>query len=89
MRTHPEPTELDLALAARSPSDPRVADSCRAGRVALGARVRLGRFGLARNLAGVVELVDTQDLGSCGLARGGSNPSARTRNYPRDNDETG
>jgi hypothetical protein len=29
--------------------------------------------------AGVVELVDTQDLGSCGESRGGSSPSARTR----------
>ena len=28
--------------------------------------------------AGVVELVDTQDLGSCDKSRGGSNPSART-----------
>ena len=28
--------------------------------------------------AGVVELVDTQDLGSCDASRGGSNPSART-----------
>jgi hypothetical protein len=28
--------------------------------------------------AGVVELVDTQDLGSCDESRGGSNPSART-----------
>ncbi len=28
--------------------------------------------------AGVVELVDTLDLGSSGLRRGGSNPSART-----------
>jgi hypothetical protein len=26
-----------------------------------------------------VELVDTQDLGSCGETRGGSSPSARTR----------
>ena len=29
--------------------------------------------------AGVVELVDTQDLGSCGASRGGSSPSARTK----------
>ena len=30
--------------------------------------------------AGVVELVDTPDLGSGGLGRGGSSPSARTKN---------
>lgn len=29
--------------------------------------------------AGVVELVDTPDLGSGGLGRGGSSPSARTK----------
>ena len=32
--------------------------------------------------AGVVELVDTLDLGSSGLRRGGSNPSARTIGGP-------
>ena len=32
--------------------------------------------------AGVVELVDTQDLGSCDESRGGSNPSARTSTLP-------
>lgn len=29
-------------------------------------------------LAGVVELADTQDLGSCAFERGGSNPPFRT-----------
>lgn len=29
--------------------------------------------------AGMVELVDTQDLGSCGAIRGGSTPSTRTQ----------
>lgn len=33
---------------------------------------------VGRGYAGVVELVDTLDLGSSGLRRGGSNPSART-----------
>ena len=28
--------------------------------------------------AGVAELVDAQDLGSCGVTRGGSSPSTRT-----------
>ncbi len=28
--------------------------------------------------AGVAELADAQDLGSCGATRGGSNPFART-----------
>jgi hypothetical protein len=30
----------------------------------------------------VVELVDTPDLGSGGLGRGGSSPSARTKKRP-------
>ncbi len=43
------------------------------------------------NDARVVELVDTQDLGSCDASRGGSNPSARTsrtRAPPRDRPES-
>ena len=40
----------------------------------------LGSF--AAPEAGVVELVDTQDLGSCGASRGGSSPSTRTNSYP-------
>ena len=39
-------------------------------------------------LAGVVELVDTRDLGSRGLRRGGSSPSARTSRAERDADLT-
>ncbi len=31
--------------------------------------------------AGVAELADAQDLGSCGATRGGSNPFARTNDY--------
>ncbi len=31
--------------------------------------------------AGMVKLVDTQDLGSCGVSCGGSSPSTRTRQY--------
>jgi hypothetical protein len=34
--------------------------------------------GSGRGCAGVVELVDTPDLGSGGLCRGGSSPSTRT-----------
>ena len=41
-----------------------------------------GELALARP-AGVVELVDTRDLGSRGLGRGGSSPFARTRTFQR------
>ena len=34
---------------------------------------------MALDLAGVVELVDTLDLGFSGFGRGGSSPFARTR----------
>lgn len=34
-----------------------------------------------RSVAGVVELVDTPDLGSGGVSRGGSSPSARTKSW--------
>ena len=37
-----------------------------------------GGIGWSDAYAGVVELVDTPDLGSGGLGRGGSSPSART-----------
>ena len=37
--------------------------------------------------ARVVELVDTQDLGSCAFRRGGSSPFSRTKNmYKKKND---
>ena len=32
----------------------------------------------SQNHAGVAEMADAQDLGSCGATRGGSNPFART-----------
>ena len=33
----------------------------------------------SQNHAGVAEMADAQDLGSCGATRGGSNPFARTK----------
>ena len=35
-------------------------------------------FSVRYTFAGVVKLVDTQDLGSCGFGCGGSSPFART-----------
>ncbi len=43
------------------------------------ARAKRPAIQPSRSLAGVVELVDTRDLGSRAARRGGSSPSARTR----------
>jgi hypothetical protein len=45
-------------------------------------RIRAER-GVAIQLAGVVELVDTQDLGSCAFGCEGSSPSFGTRDRAR------
>jgi hypothetical protein len=47
------------------------------------SRTRHPLVRLKRRRAGVVELVDTPDLGSGGLGRGGSSPSARTKAVDR------
>ena len=43
----------------------------------LGRRSKAADLGVAKP-AGVAELADAQDLGSCDASRGGSSPSART-----------
>jgi len=40
-------------------------------------------MGFIAQKAGVVELVDTQDLGSCDASREGSSPFTRTKDHPR------
>lgn len=43
----------------------------------------------AHALAGVLKLVDKQDLGSCAFMRVGSSPTARTSDYPSNSPKMG
>src|SRR5439155_24350957 len=68
MTTVEGPTPAPLEFPARPATSPTEAP----------AGVRVSDPGGVTPTAGVAELADAQDLGSCDASRGGSSPSART-----------